>query len=115
MAAPTSSAAKTDPSDVTEVVTEGDKLYDAAKMQEAYDFLLSKADIQHSEVHWRIARVCHDMAKFYTNGDKTRSKELAQLGLTHANKSVALDDKNYLAYEVHEMLTLTIIIYIYCK
>ena len=110
MATLESTAAKTDPSDVTEIITEGDMLYDAAKMQEAYDFLLSKADIQHSEVQWRIARVCHDMAKFYTDGDKTRSKELAQLGLTHANKSVALDDKNYLAYEVCEIVAVTLII-----
>lgn len=102
-----------DPSDVTEVVTESDKLYDAGKIQEAYDFLLSKGDIQDSEVQWRIARVCYDMAKFYTNGDTTRSKELSQLGLTHANKSVALDDKNYLAYEVCEIVT--VIILIVCK
>lgn len=76
-----------------------DELYSSNKMAEAYDLLSKHRDSDDVEIRWRLARVCYKLGKYYTP-DKKRAKELAEEGLTHAEKSIELDSNHFAGYKV---------------
>lgn len=82
-----------------EVIKQADDLLAQNKIQEAYDLLSAHKDAENAEIQWRFARICYRLGKYHTP-DKTKAQALANTGLDHASKAIALNDKSYYAYRV---------------
>lgn len=106
----TETPAKTTPTDVADVIRQADMFLEENKIREAFDLLQTKKDVEHVGIQWRLARICYRLGKYHTS-DKAHSKELADIGLAHADKAIALDANNFPAYRVGRIKRVVIEIY----
>ena len=87
---------------VQEIIEKADQLYHENKMREAYEYLHQYKDVDHADVHWRLARLCYHIANYYTD-NTAQAKQFAQEGLSHAERSLQLDSNNAFAFRVREI------------
>ncbi|XP_022110923.1 regulator of microtubule dynamics protein 1-like isoform X2 [Acanthaster planci] len=81
-----------------EVIEEADRLYEACKPLELYEFLLQHKDSNNEEVLWRLCRAIRDVAQMNSTL-AARKKELTYEALEHAKRCLEINEQNYASHK----------------
>jgi tetratricopeptide (TPR) repeat protein len=83
--------------DLSDIAKQADEYLDKNDLKAAYDLLNQYKDKEDTSIQWKFARICYRYGKYHPEG-QAKGKDMAEIGMTHADRAIALDPNCHQAY-----------------